>query len=445
MARWLLERLERAGDKPAIVWRDREYTYAWLREQVERWRRELDERGVRPGTVVALESDYSPLATALFLALVDLRAIAVPLASNLQDRERRYAIAQVQQVLRLEGEECSFQERGAEPDHPLLRGLVEAGNPGLVIFTSGSTGEPKAVLHDFSRILDAFKAPRRSLRTITFLLFDHIGGVNTLLGILANDGVMVCVEDRRPDAVCAAVERHRVELLPPTPTFLNLLLLSEAYKRHDLSSLTQITYGTEPMPETTLSRLREVLPGVRLFQAYGLSELGIVRSESRGSDSPWIKLGGAGFEAKVVDGALWIRAETAMLGYLNAPSPFDEEGWFNTEDEVLVDGEYVRILGRRSEIINVGGEKVFPAEVEDVLLELPSVRDVIVRGEPNPLTGQIVVAQVELFEPEPMPDFRRRMREHCRTRLDPWKIPAKVEPLDPAAHSERFKKIRTAP
>src|SRR5262249_26068197 len=158
-------------------------------------------------------------------------------------------------------------------------------------------------------------------------------------------------------------------------TFLNLLLLSEAYRCHDLSSLKLITYGTEVMPAPTLERLAAILPGVRLKQTYGLTELGILRSKSRDSGSTWVKVGGEGLETRAADGPLWVRAATAMLGYLNAPSPFDEDGWLDTGDRVEVDGDYVRILGRDSERITVGGEKVYPAEVEDVLLDMENVAD----------------------------------------------------------------------
>ena len=98
--------------------------------------------------------------------------------------------------------------------------------------------------------------------------------------------------------------------------------------------------------------------------------------------------------------ALWLRSQTAMLGYLNAPSPFDEDGWYNTHDVVEVDGPYVRILGRTTELINVGGQKVYPSEVESALLELHNVSDVTVWGEANPVTGQVVAARVSLAQPE---------------------------------------------
>src|SRR6202011_5481922 len=102
--------------------------------------------------------------------------------------------------------------------------------------------------------------------------------------------------ERTPDSVCAAIETHRIELLPTTPTFLRLLLMADAVRRYDLSSLKIITYGTEPMPPSTLAAVREALPQVRFKQTYGLSELGILPTRSRDSGSVWLKLGNAGFE-----------------------------------------------------------------------------------------------------------------------------------------------------
>ncbi|MDQ4142589.1 MAG: fatty acid--CoA ligase family protein, partial [Actinomycetota bacterium] len=227
-----------------------------------------------------------------------------------------------------------------------------------------------------------------------------------------------------------------------TPTFLNLLLISEAYRRHDLSSLRRISYGTEVMPESTLRRLREVLPGVDLLQTYGLTEVGILRSKSKTPDSLYLKVGGEGFETKIVDGVLFIRARSAMLGYLNAPSPFDSEGWLNTEDAVEVEDDHIRILGRRSEIINVGGQKVYPAEVENVLLEMENVRDVEVHGEPNPIAGNIVAARITLVTPEDPSAVKKRLRAFCRDRLEPFKVPVRIEITEGDQHGARYKKRR---
>ena len=203
-----------------------------------------------------------------------------------------------------------------------------------------------------------------------------------------------------------------------------------------------MTYGTEVMPESTLARFNEVLPDVRMLQTYGLSEVGILRSKSRSSDSLWVKVGGEGFDTRIVDGLLEIKAKSAMLGYLNAPSPFTDDGWFMTGDAVEVDGEYIKILGRRSELINVGGEKVYPAEVESVLQQMDGVADVVINGEAHPLTGNIVVARVKLETDETLSEFRKRMRAHCADRLERYKIPQKVQLVGKSMHGERFKKMR---
>lgn len=144
----------------------------------------------------------------------------------------------------------------------------------------------------------------------------------------------------------------------------------------------------------------------------------------------------------MVDDILWIRSESAMLGYLNAKAPFTDDGWFITGDAVEVDGEYFKILGRKSELVNVGGEKVYPAEVESVILELPNIIDVTVSGKRNAITGQVVVAKVVVGQSESPAEVSARVRKHCRERLLPFKVPAVVEVTDESLHSDRFKKRR---
>jgi len=427
-----------------MVWRDQAFNYGSLLETVALWKRHLATHGLRPGQVVALEGDFSPQAVGLVLALIDGQAIVVPLTKAMEAHRTEFMdVAEVEVRVSFDAaDEWHIERRTTTASNPITRQLIERGQPGLVLFSSGSTGKNKAALHDFTALLEKFRVVRSRMCTLTFLLLDHIGGINTLFYTLSNGGTVVAVQSRDPDVVCRAIERHRVELLPTSPTFLNLLLISEAYKHHDLSSLQRITYGTEVMPETTLKRIHEVLPPVELQQTYGLSELGILRSKSKDSSSLWVKVGGEGFETKVVNGVLWIRAQSAMVGYLNAPSPFDEHGWMNTEDVVEVEGDYIRIRGRRTEIINIGGEKVYPAEIEDVLMQMKNIRDATVYGEKNPITGNIVVARVNLFAPEPLLPLKNRIRAFCRDKLAPYKVPIKVEITEDEQFSARYKKAR---
>lgn len=327
-------------------------------------------------------------------------------------------------------------------DNSLYKKLRNKNHPGLVLFSSGSTGECKAALHDLENLLEKFKTPRHSLRSIVFLLYDHIGGINTMFYNLSNVGCIVTVQDRTPDGVLKSIEKYFVELLPTSPTFINLILLSESYKRFNINSLKTITYGTEPMSESTLKRFHKLFPNIKLLQTYGLSEIGILRSKSKESDSLWVKVGGEGFETRIVDGMLEIKAMSAMLGYLNAPSPFTEDGWFLTGDAVQEDGEYIKILGRKSEIINVGGEKVYPQEVENIIQEINNVAEVLVYGEKNPIIGNIVCASIRLVKKENEKDFKKRLKQFCLKSLKNYKVPIKINLTDQKQYSERFKKRR---
>lgn len=439
---FLLERFASRPEELAFVGERKPVTYGELLQIVEAQRKWLAETPIRPGEVVAFTADFSPEIYALMLALAERGNILVPLTRETRS-EHGPALQIAQARYLLDPPRRSWQRLEHRQDHPLLEELQASGRPGLILFTSGSTGTPKAILHDFSRVAEKFRQARQASVAITFLSLDHFGGINTLLAITSSLGTVVTVAERTVTAICQAIQQHRVETLPTTPSFLNLLVHSGGHLRYDLSSLRLVTYGTEVMSATTLARLQRIFPGVRLQQTYGLSELGVLRSRSREDGSLWVRLGGEGFATRVVDGVLWIRSDFAMLGYLNAPSPFDQQGWFNTEDRVEVDGEYFRILGRVTGLINVGGEKVYPAEIEEVILELDNIVDVSVHGESHALIGQMIVARVVLQRPEPLPQVKARIRKACAARLAAFKWPSKVVLAEDGLYSSRMKKIRS--
>jgi long-chain acyl-CoA synthetase len=442
---WQLQKFREGADRPAIFWRDRCYTYGNLLERYEDWLLRLREAAVPRGSSVAVIGDFSPGSISCLLALLQLDCILVPLAPESRDQHEKFLeIAEADYKIELDqADQGRIDQMAFRRNHALLEELRAEGQAGLVLFSSGSTGKPKAILHALPQLLEKFRTPRHCYRTVTFLLFDHIGGFNTLMYTLANLGSIVAPEDRSVARVCGAIARHKAELLPTSPSFLNLMLLGESFRTFDLSSLKLVTYGTEVMPERTLKLLSEALPHVRLHQTYGLSELGILRSKSESNQSLLVKVGGEDYETKVVDGTLRIKARCSMRGYLNAPSPFDAEGWFNTGDSVIQEGEYYRIMGRVSEIINVGGQKVYPAEVEKVLAEMPEIIDVSVKGEPHMLLGQVVVATLQMEQPVSAVEMKQRIAGHCRGRLQSFMIPAKVRVVTEPLVNSRFKKVRT--
>jgi acyl-coenzyme A synthetase/AMP-(fatty) acid ligase len=289
----------------AVVWRDRVWSYRMLLNRVAHWRNYLNAEGVTDGTVAAIEGDFSPNSICLLLALIERRCIVVPLTSSVSAKKAEFLqIAQVDLCLTLDDQDqLQLVRMPSRPKHELLQRLALDGHPGLILFSSGSTGKSKAAVHDLVPILQKCSVKRRPLSGIAFLLLDHIGGFNTMLYQLSNGGCIVTVQERTVESVLRAIDKYKVELLPTSPTFINQVLLSEACHNYDLSSLKLVTYGTEPMPESTLKRFHALFPNVQLQQTYGLSELGILRSQSLSSESLWVKVGAA----------------SAMLGYLNSP------------------------------------------------------------------------------------------------------------------------------
>src|SRR6266851_4782470 len=333
----VMTRIRQNQSAPAMFWQGKEYSYAEFLDMVESWAECLTAYSIGQGTVCGVLGDYSPQTCALFFALMEAKAILVPFSHAAEPEMPAFLpLAGVQCLFRFDADDQWTLETVADvPQNDLVLSFRKRESPGLIVFTSGSTGKPKGILHDCERVMRKFIEERPGWRTVLFLMMDHFGGFNTLLSTFAYGGVGICVSERIPEVVCQTIQRSRATLLPTTPTFLNLLLASRSYTQFDLSSVTLITYGTEVMPDVTLQR---------------------------------VKIGGQGFEVKVVDGVLWVRSEANMVGYLNAPNPFDQDGWMCTGDQVKLRGEYMRILGRESEMINVGGQKVFPAEVETVLL-----------------------------------------------------------------------------
>ena len=428
----------------AIIWKATKHSYRSLIINIEKSQLLIDSYQIQPGMVVAINGDFSPNSIALLLALIEKRCIIVPLTNTLNKNENKiFEIAQVEFVFRINDDDIITKETVSNRiDNDYYKMIKERQHPGLVLFTSGTSGEPKAAVHDLSALLEKFKTKRKALRTLNFLLFDHWGGLNTMFHILSNGGVVIATKDRNPENVCKLIEKHKIELLPASPTFLYLMLLSGAYENYDMNSLKIISYGTEPMPESTLKRLKIIFPEVKLLQTYGLIELGVLRSKSEKDDSLWVKVGGEGYKTRIVDGILQIKAESAMLGYLNAHSPFTDDGWFITGDEVLQKGVYIKILGRKSEIINVGGEKVYPQEVENVIQGMDNVAEVTVYGEKNSIIGNIVCAKVRLVKDEDKKLFIVRLKKYCREKLQNYKVPVKVKFVVEELYSKRFKKIR---
>lgn len=431
----ILERLAQrnaGNDRPFLITPDSSLTFAEVARAAEVARDEL--RGVEAGDVVAVVGDFDETSIAALLHLLDSGAIVVPLTEGTQsDHDYFIGASRAQFVFRngtLEAVSHTVPNAG-----PLIEDLRRRMHPGIVFFSSGTTGRPKAILHDFENFAAKFARPRPAMRTLNFLLFDHAGGINTMLHTLFNQGVTIAPPERTPESVAETVAREGIELLPTTPTFLRMMLLGGTLDQAAMPSLRVITYGTERMDQGTLDRLCALLPDVDFRQTYGLSELGVFQVRSRARDSLWMSIGGDGVETRIVDDVLHVRSANRMLGYLNADSPF-VDGWYNTGDLVEEDDGFIKITGRKTEILNVGGLKVLPGEIERIALMLDGVLRAKASGVPNPITGQHIEV---IVEPRPGATLDRRQvlthfRAHLQKQLCPHRVIVGEVPV-----SHRFK------
>ena len=441
----ILNRIAGYGHKPAVYWRGQVLSYKNLWKQVEDWLQHLSEHRITSGTVCALVGDYSPGTCGLILALMRTGGIVLLVnRGNEVELEFQSSASGAQHLFRF-AKDDSFDSSPLQNCTPpkLVKSFSATDHSGLIVFTSGSTGEPKGILHDLDRVAGKFITKRQAWRTVMFLTFDHFGGFNTLLSVFAYGGLAVCLETRSVRNVCEVIEKSQATLLPITPTFLNFLIGSSSVSEHDLSSIKRISYGTEVMPEDTLKNVNRYFSNAKIVNTYGLSELGVLPTKSKSNGSTWVRIGGDGFETKIVEGILWVRSQSRMVGYLNGPTPFDKDDWMCTDDRIEADGEYIRFMGRETDVINVGGQKVSPEEVRTIIREDANVFDASVYGASNQLFGEVVVSDVSLYEQEDLEQLTERLRARCQKQLNRYKVPVRFRIIDKADHhNERFKNAR---
>jgi len=234
--------------------------------------------------------------------------------------------------------------------------------------------------------------------------------------------------------------------LSGTPTFWRSLLLSQSANGKRLP-LRQITIGGEAVDQSTLDALAAVFPDARIIHIYASTEAGAlfaVKDGRAGFPAAWLAEGIDGCRLRIGGGILEVLSPRAMKGYLGgaAPRGFSPDGWFVTGDLVKVMGDRVLFCGRVDSIINVGGGKVMPEQVEAAMLEMPLVREVRVYGVKNPLAGDVLAADVVLAQSVSDADARKAIFSALSARLEPYKVPRIYRFMDQIPVNEAGKKAR---
>lgn len=439
---WIDQQFVGFGDKVACHEGGRTLTYADLVTEVDRLEVLLSPAVGSVPAVIAIQMASTLHALAAVLAIVRLKQVALPLSPEMPmvEQVEQQRIAGATFLLSAEG--LRSQSMKVAPSK-LIDQLSKRGHAGLILFSSGTSGEPKGMLHDLNALLDRYGEVRpRADRTVQLLLTDHIGGLDSAFRTLFAGSTLVLPEARTAVAVGEAVERYDVNILPASPTFLNLMLLAQVAEQFDCSSLEVIAYGAEPMSARLLGRLLEAFPNAAFQQKFGTSETGAIRIKSQSTGSLYFSIEDSGVEWRVHDEELWLKTSSRILGYLNADeSSLEADGWYRTGDLVEeAEGGYLRIVGRRSQLINVGGQKVHPAEVEQVIAEIEGVEVCSVYAKPAPVTGSMVACVIVTSVGRDLRSWKRLVRQHCRGRIANWKIPASVELRAELSMTDRLKR-----
>jgi acyl-CoA synthetase (AMP-forming)/AMP-acid ligase II len=294
---------------------------------------------------------------------------------------------------------------------------------------------PKLVSHTWATLTRAIKTGGESPCQRWGLLYElgRFAGLQVFLQALAARATLIFT-DQLPDleARLELLGALGCDALSATPTMWRKILMSAAGRR---LSLRQVTLGGEIADDLVLRALASAFPNARITHIYASTEAGVgfsVRDGRAGFPAAFLEDPPGGVELRVdATGRLWLRPSVRGQTYLGAQRLETPEGWIDSGDLVEQRGDRFYFLGRASGAINVGGDKVFPEEVEQVILELPEIALARVSARRNPIVGAVVEAVVV---PHTTPgevsgtvELARRVRAHCAARLPRHKVPALVQ------------------
>ncbi|MCX7167365.1 MAG: long-chain fatty acid--CoA ligase [Rhodocyclales bacterium] len=446
LADWISDNAGRVPDKTAIRFSGRDVSYAELANLIDRLAATLAASGVQRGNCVAYLGCNSPEMLALLFACARLGALFMPLnwrlagaehLQMLQDCPPALLFVEPQYVAQTDAlrddlgpltlisfgaadrgwiswTEFCGQAKGPAPRDP----AVGEDTPLLICYTSGSTGKPKGVLltqgaiacnADNSADMHALSPDDRVL---TVLPLFHVGGLNIQTTPALRAGCTLVLHPRfDPDAALEAIERERITLMLVVPAVVDMMMASPHWATTDLSSLRMMSIGSSIVPTHLIEAVHA--RGVPMPQVYGATETCPIAAYLTREEAVR-KVGSTGRSAahcqlRIVAGnatdlppgqagEILVKGRNVMAGYWKSPQTTDaalKDGWYRTGDIGYFDAEgYLTVVGRSKEMIISGGENIYPAEIENLLIECPDIAEASVIGRPDERWGEIVVAVV---------------------------------------------------
>jgi len=466
-----------ASARPAIRDARGQWTYGELAGRIDAVAGRL---GPLDGKRIGLFLDRTKESTALLLGVFEAGGIAVPLSLRGTPREHAYQIedAGITHVITNGAFEAAAPRlvKGSDlldPGGPPPPAAPPPDAPAAMIYTSGTTGKPKGVVHTHASLVSQVDILHHAWewtaddRLLHVLPLHHVHGlVNGALGALWAGAELRFVEEFRPAEVWEQFVSRAATVFYAVPTLYHRL--AEAWEQADetrraawsggAAALRLAVSGSAALPAPLWSRWREIT-GQALLERYGMTEIGMALSNPyRGERRPGtVGQPLPGMDVRIVaedgsdappgvPGEILVRGRSLFREYWNRPdatrSSF-RDGFFLTGDVAELDGGYVRIRGRASvDIIKSAGYKLSALEIEAALLEHPAIREVAVIGEPDPEWGEVVTACVVLHPGRPL-DLAE-LKEFCRDKLAPYKLPRRLKVLDALPRNAMGKVTKSA-
>lgn len=478
LARWS----RKAPDREALAFKDKRYTYSQFNERVNRLASGLTGLGIGKGDKVAVLFMNCMEIAECYFALAKIGAVVVPLNFRLAGRELQYQIDQSDSKVLIFGEMfqevvnsirpelpkvehyiCVSQEgvegtidyeevvQKGSPDEPLVP--VDDDDPAFIMYTAGTTGRPKgAVLTHKNQVMLAVNASieggagQIEKQLLVFPLFHQAATGFVIIGVFRG-ATTVILDVPTPENIMTAIQEEKIQSVGLVPALWNWIVNHPNFKDYDLSSLEQGTTGAAPMPLELKRKIVELLPNMRLSEAFGMTETTASGTIALHEDF-MAKQGTVGkitinIEARVVDdndndvpigevGEIVYRGPAVMKEYYKMPDATAEAfkgGWFHSGDLVRQDEDgFIYVVDRKKDMIISGGENIYPAEIEEVLYTHPKILEAAVIGIHDPDWGENVKAIVVPKQGETLTE--EEVIEHCKKNLASYKKPKSVDFVD---------------
>lgn len=383
--------------------------------------------------------------------------VGLPLAATVDSIAQLLALASVGAHLYLVASETSVETlRGWAADYQWagylnLDGteLFEAtenlasdarASDAVTILTSGTTGKPKAVEHTWSSLTRPVRKIAGSHPTWLLTYRPHLyAGLQVMLQCLVNQGSLVMAGDQADaDDVARLAADANVTFASATPSYWRWFLTLAGSESLQSMPLKQITLGGEAVDQATLNALQRVFADVRVVHIYATTELGrcfSVTDGKAGFPAKFLDQASAdGVEMKIDDGELVVRSANGMAGYdrttIVAVDTCQAGDWFRTGDLVAMEADRVFFVGRKTDMINVGGNKVYPLEVETVIRSVPGVVDTRVFGEASSIMGELVKCELVISSDHDPADVEAAVRKKTLSELNSFQRPRFIAIVD---------------